>query len=185
MAKNQLPGRSIIAHILPFAESSGPHWHENFIRVRITKSGVMENNQLVAHAETSVHGTADEVWEALTNPALIKQYMMGADVRSSWKTGSKIIWQGEWKGKKYKDHGEVLDATPGKYLRYTHITGNELKKDPDNQHTVTVELDEAGDETRVVLTQDNNADQKALQDSEKNWQLFLDGLKKVVESNHS
>lgn len=145
----------------------------------------MENNLLVAHAETSVHGTAEEVWEALTNPALIKQYMMGAEVKSSWKTGSKIVWKGEWKGHKYEDHGEVLDASPGKFLRYTHITGNELKKDPDNQHIVTVELDESGDETKVMLTQDNNTDQKALKDSEQNWKMFLEGLKKVVEENRS
>ena len=149
------------------------------------KSLVMENNQLVAHAETSVHGTSEEVWEALTNPALIKQYMMGADVESSWKTGSKIVWKGEWQGKKFEDHGEVLDALPNKFLRYTHITGNELKKDPTNQHTVTVELDESDDHTNVMLTQDNNADQKALNDSEKNWKMFLEGLKKVVEENHS
>jgi len=145
----------------------------------------MENNGLIAHAETSVHGTSEEVWEALTNPALIKRYMMGTDVESSWKTGSKIVWKGEWKGNKFEDHGEVLDATPGKYLRYTHIAGKELKKDPTNQHIVTVELNEADDQTTIFLTQDNNADQKAVNDSEQNWKMFLDGLKKVVEENHS
>ena len=145
----------------------------------------MENNQLVAHAETSVHGTSDEVWEALTNPALIKQYMMGADVESSWKTGSKIVWKGEWQGHRFEDHGEVLDALPGKFLRYTHVAGKQLEKDPASLHTVTVELDESGDETKVMLTQDNNADQAAVKDSEKNWQMFLQGLKKVVEENHS
>lgn len=145
----------------------------------------MRQEEYIAQASTAVHGSSDEVWEALTNPSKISKYMMGTDVESSWKTGSKITWKGDWKGKKFEDHGEVLDALPGKYLRYTHITGEAVQSDATNQHIVTVELEEQGDETMVTLTQDNNADEKAKKESEKNWITMLGELKKVVEESHA
>jgi hypothetical protein len=39
----------------------------------------------------------------------------------------------------------------------------------------------SGDETRVSLTQDKSADEKALAHSEKNWGTMLEALKKSVE----
>jgi len=45
----------------------------------------------IAKAETTINASADKVWNALTDPALIKKYMFGTTVISDWKEGSKII----------------------------------------------------------------------------------------------
>ena len=46
------------------------------------------DNRLVAHASTTVEAPVPAVWDALVNPAVIKQYMFGADVTSNWKEGT-------------------------------------------------------------------------------------------------
>lgn len=46
---------------------------------------------------------------------------------------------------------------------------------------MTIDLEGTGADTRVLLTQDNNADEKARAHSEKNWSTMLEGLKKYVE----
>ena len=37
---------------------------------------------LTAKTQMTIHANASQVWEALTKPELIKQYMMGADAKS-------------------------------------------------------------------------------------------------------
>ena len=52
----------------------------------------------VAHAVTTIHASISNVWNALVDPALIKQYMFGASVSSDWKEGSPIVWKGNGRG---------------------------------------------------------------------------------------
>jgi NAD(P)-dependent dehydrogenase (short-subunit alcohol dehydrogenase family) len=49
---------------------------------------------------------------------------------------------------------------------------------PDNYHAVTIELSEAGDETMVTLTQDEN--EEACLHSEQNWQMVLADFERPI-----
>ena len=136
----------------------------------------------IAKAETTINASADKVWNALTDPEMIKKYMFGATVISDWKEGSKIIWKGEWEGKSYEDKGKILSLEPKKKLQYSHfspLTG--LDDIPENYHIVTIDLEEKDKQTIVTLTQDNNADEKTKDHSEKNWKMMLASLKKLLE----
>jgi uncharacterized protein YndB with AHSA1/START domain len=78
-----------------------------------------------------------KVWDALTNPEKVKQYMHGTNMSTDWKMGGPITWRGEWKGQAYEDKGTVLAVDPEKLLRNTHwspMGGSEDK--PENYHTV-------------------------------------------------
>lgn len=142
------------------------------------------SNELIAKAATTIKATKKQVWEALVTPHAIKQYMFGTDVQSDWKQGSDIKWKGEFKGKKYEDKGTILKIEPGQTLQYSHFSPLSGKPEkPENYHTVTIALSENGTETQVSLSQDNNADEKSRQESEKNWETMLDGLKKYVEKS--
>ena len=137
---------------------------------------------LIAQASTTIHADSDDVWKALIDPAALKQYMFGADVSSDWRAGSLITWKGEIKGKRYEDKGRVLEVESGRLLKYSHFSPLSGQPDkPENYHTVTIELEDQGDETLVSLSQDKNADEKAREHSEKNWGVMLEGLKKYVE----
>jgi uncharacterized protein YndB with AHSA1/START domain len=123
------------------------------------------------------------VWDALTKPDKVKQYMHGTEMSTDWKTGSPISWKGEWKGKSYEDKGKVLEVDPQKRLKYTHwspMGGSEDK--PENYHTLTFDLKGEDGRMTVTLTQDNNATQaEADKMAEDNWGPVLHGLKETAE----
>ena len=124
-----------------------------------------------------------DVWDALTNPAKVKEYLHGTEMSTDWKEGSPIYWRGEWKGKPYEDKGKVLEVKPQRLLKYTHwspLGGSEDK--PENYHTVVYEL--AGDDGKTTLTlrQDNNPTQEEADKMAKNnWGPVLEGLKETAE----
>jgi uncharacterized protein YndB with AHSA1/START domain len=139
-------------------------------------------SQLVAKTSISIHSPANKVWDALITPELVSRYMFGARVESTWKAGAPIVWKGEWKGKPYEDKGIVVEATPEHLLQYTHFSPLSGQPDvPENYHTVTIALSDSGDSTLVELSQDHNPTEAARAESEHNWQVMLQGLKKTAE----
>ena len=140
------------------------------------------NQQLVAKESITIRAPIDKVWEALVDPRMISQYMFGTQVITDWKEGSPIVWKGEWKGKRYEDKGMILEVVPKQRIQYTHFSPlSGLPDQPENYHTVTIELAEAGGLTHVALAQDNNASEEARDHSEKNWGMMLASLKKLLE----
>jgi uncharacterized protein YndB with AHSA1/START domain len=136
-----------------------------------------------AKKSVSINAPRPDVWDALTKPEKVKEYMHGTNMSTDWKVGSPISWKGEWKGKTYEDKGKVLEVDPQKRLKYTHwspMGGSEDK--PENYHTLTYELKGDDGRTTLSLTQDNNATQaEADKMAEDNWGPVLDGLKKTAE----
>ena len=137
---------------------------------------------LIAKASIDIAAPAAKVWDALVKPDLIRQYMFGAAVVSDFQEGSPITWTGEWKGKPYQDKGRILKVEPLRKLQYSHFSPlSGLPDTPENHHTVTLELTEARGQTRVALSQDNNATEEAREHSQQNWKGMLEGLKKLLE----
>jgi uncharacterized protein YndB with AHSA1/START domain len=141
------------------------------------------DSKFTSKASTTIHAPASKVWDALTKPDLIKQYMFGANVVSDWKEGSPIVYKGEWQGKPYEDKGTILKFERGKRLVSTHWSPLSGTSDSsENYHTLTYLLSEHDGHTDVTLTQDNNASEEEKAESDKNWNAVLAGLKKVAES---
>ena len=137
---------------------------------------------LVAKASISINVSVGKVWNALTSPEVIRQYMFGTEAVSEWKEGSRIVWKGEWRGKKYEDRGVIINLKPKRLIRYSHFSPLSGKPElPENYHTVTIELANNGTKTTVSLSQDNNETEQVREHSEKNWEMMLEGLKKLLE----
>jgi len=137
----------------------------------------------VATARTEVAASPERVWQALTDPAQIAEYMMGSTVESDWQVGSPITWSGEFDGKPYQDKGKVLEVEPGRVLEVTHYSPLMGQPDePESYHHVRYELSGDGDGTVVALTQDGCDTEEQAEQFSQNWQGMLDGLKKVAES---
>jgi uncharacterized protein YndB with AHSA1/START domain len=138
---------------------------------------------LTSTASVTIDAPTAEVWDAFTNPAIIKQYMFGTDAVSEWKEGSPIVWKGEYEGREYEDKGVILELRPERLLRYSHYSPLSGQPDvPESYHTVTVELIGRGTRTDVRLTQDNNATEEARDHTAQNWQGMLEALKKLLEA---
>ena len=137
---------------------------------------------LVAKAEITINASASKVWEVLTNPVTVKQLMFGADVITSWKEGSPIIYKGMWQGKPFEDKGFIVTFQPEKLLVTTHWSPLSGTLDtPENHHTVSYELSSKNGITHVLLTQDNNTTEDEKKHSESNWHMMLENLKKIAE----
>lgn len=126
----------------------------------------------------------NKVWDALTNPQIIKKYLFGTNTESNWKKGSPIYFRGTWQGQSYEDKGEILEIIPEKHLAYTHWSSLSGMKDfPENYKVVVYDLKTDGGSTFLTLTQDNNKDEKAKVHSEESWKWVFEGLKKIVEDS--
>ncbi len=144
----------------------------------------MENN-LTAQATISIDASPSEVWKALTDPELIKKYLFGTTVTTTWEEGSPITYTGEWEGKTYEDKGTILQVIPEKLLKSTYwssMSGTEDK--PENYATVTYEIEPDGESITLTITQDNNLNEEAKEHSEKNWQMVLESIKKLLEEEN-
>ena len=143
--------------------------------------------QPTSQVSKTINAPAEQVWNALTTPSKLRQFMFGAEVKSDWKVGGAISFKGEMNGKKYADKGEIREFEPGRKLSYTHwssLSGAEDK--PENYHVVSYQLVPHGDATMVTIIQSNlsgkvtDADRKHREQYDKTWSMMLDGLDKVV-----
>lgn len=135
-----------------------------------------------ATASILLNATPQRVWEALTDPVQIKEYLFGTTTTTDWKKGSPITYAGEWEGKAYEDKGTIIDIQPGKLLHTTYYSSMSGKDDkPENYSNVIYKLDAEGDKTRLTITQDNAGDEASKEHSQNNWNKVLESLKKLVE----
>jgi uncharacterized protein YndB with AHSA1/START domain len=152
-----------------------------FHRTRDIKSPQQMKN-ITGKTTIEIKAPASRVWDALTRPEQIKQYLFGTDTVTDWKVGSPITFKGVYDGKTYEDKGTILEVNPHKTIRYTYwssLSGVEDK--PENYVPVTYSLSETKDFTVLTVTQENIVDEKTKEHSEENWKKVLAGLKSMVE----
>ncbi|MFO0322108.1 MAG: SRPBCC family protein [Bacteroidota bacterium] len=131
----------------------------------------------------SIKATTSEVWKALTNPDLIKQWLFGTKVISDWKVGEPILFTGNWQGTDYEDKGTILKFDPEKVFQYNYWSGFSGKPDvPENYSVITFELKTNSAVTILTLTQSNVASEIAYEHSDKNWDATLALMKKIIEN---
>jgi uncharacterized protein YndB with AHSA1/START domain len=124
-----------------------------------------------------------KVWQGITDPALVKKYFFGTDLKSDFKKGSRITFSGEWEGKTYVDGGTILEIEAPRLLKYDYwssMAGTEDK--PENYADVTYQLAESDGVTTLTITQDKVKSQQAMEHSEQNWQMIFDGLKELLKT---
>jgi uncharacterized protein YndB with AHSA1/START domain len=141
------------------------------------------SKRLSVDLSITIDASPAEVWKALTDPAIIKQYLFGTEAKSDWKKGSALTYTGEWQGKPYVDKGEIIDIVPEKLLHSTYLSGNSGKEDkPENYNNVIYQLEPRNGKTFVRLTQDNIESEEGVKKMEENWGMVLEKMKKVVET---
>jgi uncharacterized protein YndB with AHSA1/START domain len=141
-------------------------------------------NKLTAKVNLEIHATPSTVWDALTNPAIIKQYLFGTEAISTWKAGDPIVFKGTWNGKPYEDKGTIKKIEKERELQYTYwssISG--IADSPENYMNIRFLLARTNNGTELALTQDNcrTADQCA--HSEQNWKMVLNSMKRILEAS--
>lgn len=138
--------------------------------------------------ESTISTSAENVWDVLTNPKKIEQYMFGARCESDWKPGSKanfFVLQNDKEVVVVK--GEVIRSEPYKYLEHTLFPTNSGIEDTlENYIVIIYELDEISDnETDLKITQKGfkyveNGMERYIE-TQKGWKAALPKLKEVAE----
>ena len=137
---------------------------------------------LTATKSIVIKATAQRVWEALTDPAQVKQYMWGSEVVSTWKQGSPLVYRGVWEGKPFEDKGTILEIDPPRLLRTNYFSPLSGKPDvPENYAEVTYALSPQAGGTKLTVTQSNIPNEAGKTQSEGNWGTVLDSIKKLIE----
>lgn len=143
----------------------------------------MKNN-ITGKVSISIDTDVSEVWDALTNPKIIKQYFFGTETTAEWREGGSIIFSGEWEGKSYQDKGTILNIEPNRLLRYSYWSSmSGIEDKPENYVPVTYALSEGNGKTTLTVTQENIPTEKMKEHSEKNWKMVLENLKTLLEKS--
>ncbi len=155
---------------------------QRMLITEIAEEQVQIMTGLIARRSIFIKAHPGRVWNALTDPELIRQYLFGTEAISDWKVDSPLRYRGVREGRSYEDKGVVLRAEPGKLLETTYwSTMSGLPDVPKNYKKVTYRLKPERGGTLATVTQDNNLTEEEKAHSEGNWKIVLEGLRKVVE----
>ena len=138
----------------------------------------------------TIQATAAKLWDVLTNPQQTKKYMFGCETISDWKSGSELLWRGNYEGQEMVFvKGHIVKIDPEKFLAYTTIDPNSTIDDvSENYLTVTYLLVEENGQTVFTVTQGDYAKvaegerrYKEANNGGEGWNPILAEIKKVAE----
>ncbi len=140
-------------------------------------------NDLVVSDSIEIKAKPSEVWNALTNPEIIKKYLFGTETITDWKIGSEIIFRGEYNGQNYIDKGIVRENIPNKLLSYNYWSGfSGLEDRPENYSLVTYSLQSFDyDKIKFTWTQQGFAGEQAYEHSKRGMKELLTKIKSLIE----
>jgi len=130
---------------------------------------------------TYIRTPVEELWRALTDPAVTVRYWFDARVESDWRVGAPVaivapdgaVW----------DHGEVLEVEPYRRLCFTWITlvPAELAGEPATRLGLT--LEPIGPDVRLTVVHDGFEPGSKLYESvREGWPALLSTLKSLLET---
>ena len=142
-------------------------------------------NDLIVSKSILINANLDKVWDVLTNPERIKEYLYGTETVTTWEPGKEIIFRGNYNGHEYQDHGTILEIIKNKKLSYSYWSGfSGLEDKPENYSIVTYELKEITDnQTEFTWTQKGYSTQENYKHSLDGMDDLLITIKEITERN--
>ena len=144
-------------------------------------------NEIVINLE--VEASASKVWACLTDPDLVKQYMFGSIVHSSWKVGDPIEYTMNIEGKDMVVvNGIIKEVDVDNRLVHTLFpTGSAMEDIPENYLDIEYNISSDGSTTTLNIIQsgfESVADgEQRYKDSISGWDIILDMIKKLAEAS--
>ena len=144
---------------------------------------MIDNNLQIEHS-IEINASATKVWDALTNPDKIKEYLYGTETITTWKVGAPIVFQGQYEETTYKDKGVVLENNENKALKYSYWSSfSGMPDTPENYHTVAYELEPISDQcTKFTWKQAGFGSEEKRQHTNDNMPDFMKHIKQVAEA---
>ena len=139
---------------------------------------------ITAKISAVIHAPPEKVWNALTSPDMIRQYLDGVKVISQWETGSSITFRGKQNGVPYVEKGIILRAEPYTLFQYTSWNSLSGTEDlPENYMPVIYQLYEENNVTTLTIALENILNEEAKTKATHNWLTVLKNIKRLLEPN--
>jgi uncharacterized protein YndB with AHSA1/START domain len=130
-----------------------------------------------------LNAPAQKVWDALTQPALVKQWQYGSVLTTDWKIGGPIRFTAEWQGKVFEQWGKVLDYVPHKLISYSLFAPRpDLEDRPENYFVMRYLLMPEDGGIKLEIVQEDNRPGAKQEPPQGEENPVLAALKKLVES---
>ena len=133
-----------------------------------------------------INALTTNVWKALTQPFLMKQWMgedeMNLHIQTSWAVNTPITISG-FHHLPFVNKGTILEFDEEKVLSYSHNSSlSRLPDEPENYSVIKFNLSPAEKQTALTLTISNFPTETIYRHMEFYWQSTIVLLKKFVES---
>ena len=138
---------------------------------------------------TYIRATPEKVWEALTDPQMIRKYWFGITAECDWKPGSP--WRLKFEDGRTADTGEILESDPPRRLviRWRNEFKPELKAAGYSRCTMEIEMADyypnfGGKAVKLTITHEAEAEQGAplIEAVSGGWPKVLSNLKSLLET---
>lgn len=136
------------------------------------------------HKSVRINAPTSKVWEALTNPGLMKQWMSETEIEilTDWRVGSPFVIRGNLHGINFENKGTVLQFDREQILRYTHSSSiSRLSDVPESYSIVEFRLVPVESQTNLALTLSNFPTETIYKHLAFYWNVTLEILKKMLE----
>ena len=129
-----------------------------------------------------INASQDQVWDAITNPAVVEKFFHGARIESTYEVGTKLRSVSP-DGKQVWGDNTIVECDPPHRLVHTwrSLYDPELAAEPDSRVTWELEA-QSHDVTKLTLVHDRLEGSPKTAASVRGWAYILSSLKTVVET---
>lgn len=138
----------------------------------------------------SLNASLNAVWEALTQPELMKSWMYDSEIEivTTWKVGSPIIINVQEASYKtaFTNTGIILQFIKERMLEYSHLSSlSRLPDEAENYTFIRFTLQPDGPQTLLELDLANFPTESHYKHIDFYWTVTLEILKRFVEERNS
>jgi uncharacterized protein YndB with AHSA1/START domain len=110
----------------------------------------------VSRSAVTIDAPRDVVWAAVTLPEYVRLWQYDSELTTDWTIGHPIRFSAEWQGERFEQWGTVLEFNEPTRLRYSLFAPRPGLEDlAENYFTMTYELTDLDDGTRVTFIQED------------------------------
>ncbi len=135
-----------------------------------------------------INATRARVWDTLTDPHLIQQWMLDTPLEflTEWREEGDVLIRGDLHGFPFENRGKMLRFEPFRNLEYTHWSTLSLVPDiPEGYSVLHFELLAQDDHTILILTIRDFLTFEIFKHLQFYWNTALHLLKEVAESGEA
>jgi uncharacterized protein YndB with AHSA1/START domain len=137
----------------------------------------------VSTSSVTINAPRAIVWAAVTRPEHVREWQYGSELTTDWTVGHPIRFSAQWHGETFEQWGTVEEFCAPSRLRYSLFAPRPgLEDRPENYFTMTYELTDSGEGTRVRFIHEDPREADDGHDESDEENPVLTSLRAVAES---